>query len=247
MRRVILGTAGTVAGLVAVLSYTPLDVAVRSAADGPVSGLGAPPPVASDGPTSAPLTPSEGSPSRPVAVPSVTRPAARRPSKSRAVAPVARSSSPAGHTGAPASTVPGQSTPPPAVTSTAQAAPTKAAAPPPRTSSKPPPPPRRSTPRPTPTKPPAQTGPKDYTGAAVTYKYGTMQVAVRIQNGKIVDAWAVTYPQGTSKSYSEYAIPLLRSRTIAAQSAKVASASGATFTSAAWVTSLQSALTKAGV
>ena len=29
-----------------------------------------------------------------------------------------------------------------------------------------------------------------------TYKYGTLQMGIRVKDGKIIDAWAVTYPKG---------------------------------------------------
>ena len=97
------------------------------------------------------------------------------------------------------------------------------------------------------TKAPPPATPHDYTGSAVTYKYGTLQVAIRVLSGKLTDAWAVSYPTGTSQPYSEMSIPILRSQTLAAQSANIAGASGATLTSTSWKTSLSAALTKAGL
>jgi uncharacterized protein with FMN-binding domain len=72
-------------------------------------------------------------------------------------------------------------------------------------------------------------------------------MAIRVVDGRIVDAWAVTFPQGDSEGYSEMAIPILREQTIGATSADVAGATGASFTSSAWEKSLAGALAKAGL
>jgi uncharacterized protein with FMN-binding domain len=81
----------------------------------------------------------------------------------------------------------------------------------------------------------------------VTHQYGTVKVAIRVTSGKLVDAWAVIYPQGTSTPYSQLSIPTLRSETIKSGSASIAAVSGATLTSQAWITSLSGALAKAGL
>ena len=79
----------------------------------------------------------------------------------------------------------------------------------------------------------------------MTFEYGTLQVEIRVVDGRITDAWAVTYPKGSSLPYSQMAIPVLRSQTLTAQSAQIAGVSGASLTSASWRTSLASALAKA--
>ena len=81
----------------------------------------------------------------------------------------------------------------------------------------------------------------------MTYKYGTLQMGIRVMNGKIVDAWAVTYPKGDSQPYSEMAIPILRQHTIGATSANISGATGASLTSNAWQKSLAGAIAKAGI
>ncbi len=105
------------------------------------------------------------------------------------------------------------------------------------------------TPTPTPTRrrrsPPTPNG--DFTGPSVTYKYGTLQIGIRVSDGRIVDAWAVTYPMGDSQPYSEMAVPILREQTIGATSADIAGATGASFTSLAWEKSLAGAIAKAGI
>jgi uncharacterized protein with FMN-binding domain len=91
------------------------------------------------------------------------------------------------------------------------------------------------------------TGPKDYVGALVTHKYGKVQVGIRVKGGKIIASWAAVFPTGDSQPYSDFAIPVLTSQTVKAQSAAIAGASGATLTTAAWKKSLSSALSKAGL
>jgi uncharacterized protein with FMN-binding domain len=81
----------------------------------------------------------------------------------------------------------------------------------------------------------------------VTHKYGTVQVGIRVKDGKIIKAWAAKYPTGESAPYSEFSIPRLVSETVGATSANVARVSGATLTSKAWASSLASAMSKAGI
>ncbi len=81
----------------------------------------------------------------------------------------------------------------------------------------------------------------------MSHVHGTVQVAVRVRGDLIVDAWAVQYPStGEALAINQSAIPRLRGRTIAAQSASFATVSGATLTSNAWKESLQAALLEAG-
>jgi uncharacterized protein with FMN-binding domain len=83
-------------------------------------------------------------------------------------------------------------------------------------------------------------------GTSVSFVWGELQVAIKVSNGRIIDAWAVTCPQGHSQLFSDQAIPVLRSETISAQSADIASVSGASGTSAAWKQSLAAAIAGAG-
>jgi uncharacterized protein with FMN-binding domain len=100
-------------------------------------------------------------------------------------------------------------------------------------------------PKPQPTPTPSQ--PKTYTGAVASTPYGPMQVAITVKDGKIIDAQAVQYPSADPKSVSlaKRALPVLRSETLSAQSASISSVSGATYTSKGWMTSLQSAISAA--
>jgi uncharacterized protein with FMN-binding domain len=86
-----------------------------------------------------------------------------------------------------------------------------------------------------------------FTGDPVSTRYGTVQVKITVQNGKITDAQAVQAPSGSNDRYTQKAVPKLREETIAAQSANIQAVSGASFTSYGWYTSLVSAIAKAGL
>jgi len=90
----------------------------------------------------------------------------------------------------------------------------------------------------------AQSG--TFTGDPYTMRYGTVQVKITINNGKITDAVAVQAPSGRDQRYTDMAVPVMRQKTLAAQSANITGVSGASYTAYAWYISLQSALTKAG-
>jgi uncharacterized protein with FMN-binding domain len=85
-----------------------------------------------------------------------------------------------------------------------------------------------------------------FTGGASTNKYGTIQVTITVSGGKITDVSA-TYPTSPEEtaSINSRAIPKLRQEALAAQSAKIATVSGASYTSASYKVSLQSALDRA--
>ena len=85
------------------------------------------------------------------------------------------------------------------------------------------------------------------TGDAYNVSYGMVQVKITVSNGKITDAVALQSPMGRSQRFSDYAIPNLRSQTLAAQSAAIRGVSGASYTSYGWYKSLISALQKAGM
>nr|WP_217274684.1 FMN-binding protein [Rathayibacter sp. VKM Ac-2835] len=88
-----------------------------------------------------------------------------------------------------------------------------------------------------------------YTGTAVSTRYGDVQVAITVAGGAIADVTALqlTDKENRSVSISNRAAPILRSEVLAAQSADVASVSGATYTSDAYLDSLQSAIDQAGL
>jgi uncharacterized protein with FMN-binding domain len=86
-----------------------------------------------------------------------------------------------------------------------------------------------------------------FTGDVVNVRYGNVQVKITVENGKITDAQAVQAPSGRNDRWTQMAVPILRQQTLQAQSANINGASGASFTSYGWYTSLVSALAKAGM
>jgi len=86
-----------------------------------------------------------------------------------------------------------------------------------------------------------------FTGDSVDVRYGFVQVKITVENGKITDAQAVVAPSGRNDRWTQMSVPVLRQRTLAAQSADISGVSGASFTSYGWYTSLASALAKAGL
>ena len=88
-----------------------------------------------------------------------------------------------------------------------------------------------------------------FTGNSVSTQYGSVQVQVVVANGKITDVKALhlTDDGGRSVQISNSAAPILRSEVLSSQSARVSTVGGATYTSDAYLTSLQSALDQAGL
>ena len=86
-----------------------------------------------------------------------------------------------------------------------------------------------------------------FTGPSVFVNYGNVQVKITVANGKITDAVAVVAPSGRNDRYTNMAVPILKKQTLAAQSASIQGASGASYTSYGWQKSLQGALADAGL
>ncbi|MFV0428571.1 MAG: FMN-binding protein [Arachnia sp.] len=86
-----------------------------------------------------------------------------------------------------------------------------------------------------------------YTGQQVTHRYGSATVTVTISGGAISDITENIVSDGERKSdqINYRAVPAVRSEAIAANSAEVSTVSGATYTTGAYLTSLQSALDQA--
>jgi uncharacterized protein with FMN-binding domain len=86
-----------------------------------------------------------------------------------------------------------------------------------------------------------------YTGTTVQHQYGAVTVTVTISGGKIsnVTAQADSAGNGRSASIDSQAVPIMKSEVLAANSGNVQTVSGATYTTTAYITSLQSALAKA--
>jgi uncharacterized protein with FMN-binding domain len=95
----------------------------------------------------------------------------------------------------------------------------------------------------------SDTAPTTYTGDSVSTRFGAVQVAITVQGGAITDVIALqlTDKEQRSVQISNAAAPILRSEVLASQSAQVDSVSGATYTSEAYLTSLQSAIDQAGL
>jgi uncharacterized protein with FMN-binding domain len=86
-----------------------------------------------------------------------------------------------------------------------------------------------------------------FTGPSVNVNYGNVQVKITVVNGRITDAVAVKAPTGKNDRWTNMAVPILKAQTLAAQSANIQGASGASYTSYGWFTSLQGAIALAGL
>ena len=97
---------------------------------------------------------------------------------------------------------------------------------------------------------PVASGPADgtYDGSVVNTRFGTVQVQAVISGGKITDVIAKKLTDADRKSVaiSQQVAPMVRTEVLTAQSAKVANISGGTYTTQAYLQSLQSALDAAG-
>jgi uncharacterized protein with FMN-binding domain len=104
-------------------------------------------------------------------------------------------------------------------------------------------------PGPTPTPTATAAGLRDgtYTGSDFPNQYGDVQVRITVSAGKISDVQAVQLPQDRQRSaeISQQAGPLLQQEVLQAQSARIDSLSGATYTSYSYAQSLQSTLDQA--
>ena len=88
-----------------------------------------------------------------------------------------------------------------------------------------------------------------FTGQDVSMRYGDVQVQVTISGGAVTDVTALQLPNGDGHSsrISSIVEPMLRSEALQAQTASIDLISGATYTSGAYMQSLQSALDSAGL
>lgn len=91
----------------------------------------------------------------------------------------------------------------------------------------------------------AMTSEKVFRGPSIDVRYGRVRVEITVLNGRVTHARALESPAYRSRQYSQYAIPILLQQTLAAQSADIQGASGASFTSYGWKSSLQAALNAA--
>jgi len=88
------------------------------------------------------------------------------------------------------------------------------------------------------------TGETAVTGHVATTVYGPVQIQLIVQNSKIVKVAVLQQPMNTANDIQigEFAFPKLISETLTAQTAKIDAVSGASYTSAGYIQSLQSAL-----
>jgi uncharacterized protein with FMN-binding domain len=114
----------------------------------------------------------------------------------------------------------------------------------------------RATPTPTTSSAPTSTAPTTatstdgtYTGSSVNTEFGSVQVQLTVSGGKITDVTALhlTDADGRSVQISNRAAPVLHDEVLASQSANVSNVSGATYTTRAYLSSVQSALDQAGL
>jgi uncharacterized protein with FMN-binding domain len=88
---------------------------------------------------------------------------------------------------------------------------------------------------------------KTVTGSVAQTQYGPVQVRVTVAGGKITKAEAVQTPKGgQSDQITANAVPKLNQAAVAAGTSNIDAVSGATYTSAGYKESLQSALDQAG-
>jgi uncharacterized protein with FMN-binding domain len=88
-----------------------------------------------------------------------------------------------------------------------------------------------------------------WTGSNVDTPFGSVQVQLTVANGVVTDVTAVhlTNDGGRSVQISNRAAPILQKEVLASQSANVSNVSGATYTSRAYLSSVQAALDQAGL
>ena len=86
-------------------------------------------------------------------------------------------------------------------------------------------------------------------GDVVQTAYGPIQVDITVKDGKITAVNVPVYPDGTMRDaqINQFALPELNQETISADSASIDAVSGASYTSQGYISSLQSAVDKAGI
>jgi len=253
MKRFLLIAAGTVGGLGAVLSITPPQLGATSAGLGLDMGTLPTP----SNTTQAPVSTPSAANSTTAAVPTQSATKSAKPTKSATTVPTVSATPVQTQSTSPAPTQ--TSTPSPTYTQTPTPTPTpthtQTPTPTPTHTQTPTPTPTHTqtpTPTPTPTKtatptPTVKSTSGIFTGPVVNVNYGNVQVEITVSNGKITDARALQAPSGRNDRYTNYALPLLKQQTLAAQSTNIQGASGASYTTYGWRKSLQGAMAKAGL
>ncbi|WP_433224674.1 FMN-binding protein [Microtetraspora malaysiensis] len=95
----------------------------------------------------------------------------------------------------------------------------------------------------------ATSGERIATGDTADTRWGPVQVQLVISGGKVTGVKVLRAPDGNRRdiSINDRALPVLNDAALSAQSAQIDAVSGATYTSEGYITSLQSALDKAGL
>ncbi|WP_067134369.1 FMN-binding protein [Microtetraspora malaysiensis] len=95
----------------------------------------------------------------------------------------------------------------------------------------------------------ATSGERIATGDTADTRWGPVQVQLVISGGKVTGVKVLQAPDGNRRdiSINDRALPVLNEAALSAQSAQIDAVSGATYTSEGYITSLQSALDKAGL
>lgn len=96
----------------------------------------------------------------------------------------------------------------------------------------------------------ASSATRSATGSAVNYHYGVLSVSVTASGKRITKVGIASLNDGgsfRSQSIDQQSIPILEKQAVQAQKANIQGVSGASYTSAGFEQSLQSALTKLGL
>ncbi len=81
-------------------------------------------------------------------------------------------------------------------------------------------------------------------GDIVNTRYGLVQIQLVVVDGVITQVNPLQMPSGENGKYTTIALPILIEETLQAQSAQIASVSGASYTSQGYIISLQGALSR---
>jgi uncharacterized protein with FMN-binding domain len=106
-----------------------------------------------------------------------------------------------------------------------------------------------STPSTTPSSTPPSGATRSATGASEQFGYGTISVKVTVQGARITAVSVASFQalESYSQSLTDQVLPLLTSQALSAQSANIQGVSGASYSSAGFAQSLQSALGQLGL
>jgi uncharacterized protein with FMN-binding domain len=97
---------------------------------------------------------------------------------------------------------------------------------------------------------PSSAAARSATGSEVNYDYGVLSVRIAVASGKITNINIAYLDDGgnpRSQSIDQQSIPILEQQALQAQSANIQGVSGASYTSAGFAQSLQSALHSLGM